>query len=265
MALKFPKSENRNFTKNLVKRHKLATHLDKYLGKEVEEFEFIYEPKLDDDAWHPSGHCTPSVTDLYALATEPHEKKDWGTAMLKTFLVGHFWHQLLQKAVVDLGFAEPQAIERRGSKGWGDKRRVYQGGGGDGFELWRGYHWATGAADVAPCSIPNHGDYVIDFKTMSSHQFKQSSIPDWAAVKYECQINIYMDFFDIDRGLIVGIEKDSPHEFKEFTYVENRPLIDAIYRKWEFVSECLDSGEVPNDFDNEEFDISKFAKGPISE
>lgn len=261
MALKFPKSENRNFTKNLVKRHKLATHLDKYLGKEVEEFEFIYEPKLDDDAWHPSGHCTPSVTDLYALATEPQEKKDWGTAMLKTFLVGHFWHQLLQKAVVDLGFAKPDAIERRGIRGWGEELP---------FDVeretdFRPYHWATGAADVAPCSIPNHGDYVIDFKTMSGHQFKQSSIPDWAAVKYECQINIYMDFFDIDKGLIVAIEKDSPHEFKEFEFERNQDLIDAIYDKWKFVSECIDNDDPPTDFDNDNFEIEQFAKGPIAQ
>lgn len=262
--IKFPKSEKHNFTKNLVKRHKLVTHLDSYLAIEVTDFEFIYEPKIGDDAWHPSGHCTPSVTELYDIATGNVERKEWGTSMLKTFMVGHFWHQLLQKAVIDLGFAEPSAIERRGTKGWGDIIDPHADGNIMEYK-YRPYHWATGAADVAPCTIPGHGDYVIDFKTMSGHQYKSVALPEWAAFKYECQINIYMDFFGIEKGLIVAVQKDSPHEFKEFTYVENRPLIDAIYRKWKFVSECLDSGEIPNDFDNEEFDISEFAKGPISE
>ena len=83
MAIKFPKSEKNNFTKNLVKRHKLVTHLDSYLAKEVEDFTFTYEPKIGDNAWHPSGHCTPKPTELYALATEDTEPKEWGTAMVE--------------------------------------------------------------------------------------------------------------------------------------------------------------------------------------
>lgn len=258
MPVKFPRSEKYNFNRNLVKRHKLANHLDRYLGTEVEDFRFIYEPKQEDDAWHPSGHCTPPATALYGLATSiidgTAEKKEWGVAMLKTFMVGHFWHQLLQKAVLDIGFAEPRAIERQGYKAWGCENDSAP----------RPFHWATGAGDIAPCSIPGAGDYVVDFKTMSAHQFKSNGIPEWAADKYEAQINIYMDFFDLEKGLILAICKDTPHEFKEFEFIRNQPLIDGIYEKWEFVSECLDAGEAPTALDDEVFNNLPY-QGPVAQ
>jgi hypothetical protein len=258
MPIKFPKSEKYNFNKNLVKRHKLATHLDLYLATEVEDFQFAYEPKVDDHGFHPSGHCTPPPTALYELAHDDLAgllvKKEWGTAMLKTFMVGHFWHQLLQKAVLDLGFAKPDAIERKGLKVWGFDPDLEP----------TPYHYATGSGDIAPCSIPKHGDYVVDFKTMSSHQFKTNGIPDWAADKYEAQINIYMDFFDLERGLIVAVNKDSPHDFKEFEFERNQELIDRIYDKWEFVSACVDEGEAPSKLDDELFNDFPYT-GPIAQ
>lgn len=266
MAVKFPKS-NRNFTKNLVKRHKLVPYLDKYLGTEVEQFTFTYEPKTKDDAWHPSGHCCPLPGALYEIASTPEEEKDWGTAMLKTFMVGHFWHQLLQKAVLDLGFADESAIERRGLRDWGDHVDIKFSVPSDvPIEAkFRPYHYATGSGDIAPCSIPNFGDYVVDFKTMSSHQYKGNGVPDWAANKYEAQINIYMDFFDLEKGLIVAVCKDSPHEFKEFEYVRNQSLIDGIYAKWEFVGACLEAGEAPDARDDLEWDMTGAFTGPVAQ
>lgn len=251
MSVKFPKSEKYDFNRNLVKRHKLVPYLDRYLSTEVTDFKFEYEPKESDDAFHPSGHCTPPITELYDIVTgvHAHKQKEWGTATLKAFMVGHFWHQLLQKAVVDLGLADESAIERRGERRWGTKP----------------FHWATGAGDVAPCSIPKYGDYVVDFKTMSSHQYRSAGIPAWAADKYEAQINIYMDFFDLEKGLIVPICKDTPHEFKEFEFERNQTLIDAIYDKWEFVSECLTQGEIPPGFHNSDFDLTGLFTGPIAQ
>jgi hypothetical protein len=267
MALKFPKSEKYNFNRNLVKRHKLVPYLDRYLGDEVKDFTFTYEPKQHDDAWHPSGHCTPPVSELYEVATGDHTPKDWGVSMLKTFMVGHFWHQLLQKAVVDLGLAAPDAIERKGKKGWGPL--VIGPKLTDVEADYRPYHWATGAGDVAPLVLPTHGEYVVDFKTMSGHQFKgfesSGQLPDWAKDKYEAQINIYMDFFDLEKALIVGACKDSPHNFAEAEYRRNQPLVDAIYDKWEFVSELVDAGERPTVLDDEEFSLDNLYTGPVAQ
>lgn len=270
MSVKFPKSAKYDFNKSLVKRYKLVPHLDKFLSNEVQSLKFEYEPKKDDDGWHPSGMCLPPVTEMYqhaVLATTPgatFKQKEWGAPMLKTFMVGHFWHQLLQHAVVEIGLAPQEAIEVRGMKGWGDSVEPRMQDTGK-LVPWKPFHWASGSGDIAPCSIPTHGDYVVDFKTMSSHQFKTNGVPDWAANKYEAQIQIYMDFFGLEKGLIVAINKDSPHDMKEFTYSRNQPLIDAIYDKWEFVSECLDADEAPSALDDEMFTLDGLFQGPISE
>lgn len=275
MAVKYPRSQKYNFNKNLVKRHKLVGYLDRYLSKEVTDFKFEYKPKEADDAWHPSGHCTDPPEALYNYATTylsgNFTTKEWGVEMLKTFLVGHFWHQLLQKAVLDLGFAQPEHIEVRGSRVWGKTvgfLNIHPGLEGDPAQksltgIGEPFHWATGAGDVAPCSIPKYGDYVVDFKTMGGYQFKTAGIPEFFAEKYEAQINIYMDFFDLEKGLIVAIQKDSPHEMKEFEFERNQELIDVIYDKWQFVSECLDEGEPPTRLDNDAFQLP--FTGPIAQ
>jgi hypothetical protein len=264
VALKFPKSDKYNFNKNLVKRHKLVTHLDQFLATEPERFEFIYEPKEKDDAWHPSGHCCPPPSALYAYVKEEHgAERDISASLSKTFMVGHFWHQLLQYAVVEIGLATPEAIERRGTRGWGEEEeRTLESGR---VVSWAPFSWATGSGDIAPCSIPTVGDFTVDFKTMSALQFKTAGIPDWAAKKYEAQINIYMDWFDTERALIVAINKDSPHDMKEFEFERNQPLIDAVYDKWEFVSECLSVEEIPSAMDDDAFSLEGLFTGPVAQ
>jgi hypothetical protein len=278
MTLKFPKTDHLDFTRNMVKRHRLVPHLERFFTTEVTDFKFEMEPKEKDDAWHPSGHCTPAPSTLFDYAMVDHkQEREWGASMLKTFAVGHFWHQLLQHAVLALGFAEPGYIERRGFKGWGNTRgpdegRMLKSGR---VVPWDAWHWATGAGDVAPLVLPDWQG-VVDFKTMSTHQFKPlakgGGLPEWCREKYEAQINIYMDFFDEERALIVAVQKDSPHEMTEIEFARNQPLIDAIYDKWEFVSECLDAGEFPDDSDDDgnlladlAFDFTDLYTGPVAQ
>lgn len=277
MAVKFPKSSGYDFRRDLVKRHKLVPMLEKFLSTEVEHFAFEYEPKQHDDAWHPSGACMTAPSELYYSVVDPGPAKVWGSAMLKTFMVGHFWHALLQHAVVELGVADPKAIEVRGMHGWGEKEIVTRerydehlthiiAPGVETWQpFWKPFHWATGSGDVAPLVMPNGDEYVLDFKTMSSHQYKANSLPDWAAAKYEAQINVYMDWFNQERAIILCINKDTPHDMKEYEFVRNQPLIDAIYDKWEFVSECLDIGEAPAAQDDDHFDLSDLILGPVAQ
>lgn len=271
---KFPKSEKYNFGKNLAKRHRLVPHLDKYFTKEVAGLQFTLLEKAVDYAWHPSGDCTPSPNDLYLLALDRRaglvEK-----SFSKAFPVGHFWHALCQKAVVDLGFAEESAIERKGYRGWGETKwkpgtnveemaQAY-----DPEEVWLPFHYCTGAADVAPLLLPDTEPMVVDFKTMGSRDYKNvmqgKGLPYWAVEKYEAQINIYMDFFDYDLAIILAINKDTPHDMCEIEYRRNQPLIDAIYEKWEFVSECLDDEEPPDEEDDEAFSLEGLFEGPIAQ
>jgi hypothetical protein len=246
MALKLDKSK---LVRNLAAKTKLIPHLDKFI-KEHGDFawHYDYSPKEGDDGWHPSGDCTPSLNELYWKAKEP-TKEDFGASLIKTFQVGHFWHQYLQECVLYLGFAGGGDIERRGIQGWGElvnrETPPHLNAPRDFFQP---FHYATGSGDVAPCQVPGHGEYVVDFKTMGTHDFKRNGMPDWCKDKYEAQINIYMDFFELDKALIVCILKDTPHDMKEFSFTRNQPLIDAIYQKWDLVSHCLVEGiEPPQD------------------
>jgi len=252
MAQKFPKSSKFNFNKNLVKRHKFVTYLDTFLASEPQGFQFEYESKTGDTAWHPSGDCIPSITELYAKATQPQEPRDIPVSLQKTFLVGHFWHQLLQWATVEIGLADPSAIERHSTRSWCAE---------DNF---RPYHWVSGSADIAPLVLPA-GEYLVDFKTMGNHDYKSAGMPAWSAQKYEAQINIYLELFDMEKALIVAVQKDSPHEMKEFEFVRNQPLIDKIFDKWHFVSHLIDENETPTELENEEFKLDHLFTGPIAQ
>lgn len=238
-------------TKNLVKRNKLIQHIEQGLNDWDGPLNFEYGQKAGDDAWHPSGDCTPPVAALFAKACahlDPDQdgRESISPSLRKTFLVGHFWHAFLQQILLDSGLAMDFTIERRGIKGWGEEDRDNPFDHIDRKTLWQPFSWATGSADVAPCQVPGYGDCIVDFKTMNSRDFSRNFPPEWAAPKWEAQLNVYMDWFDQEKALIVGINKDSPHDLKEFEYRRNQPLIDAIYQKWSYVGYFLDNPEIPN-------------------
>lgn len=229
---------NRNLNRGRI----LVPHLDKVFETFDEPWEFKYEEKKSDDAWHPSGDCIPVASALYKKAST-NERESIGGSLRKTFMVGHFWHQLLQHIILHkLEFCAPEAVEVKGINvwGWGDDTMPAP------------YQWATGAGDIAPLDT-GKWQGVLDIKTMSAFQFNQPTLPEWAAAKYTAQINIYMDFFDLEQGVILAVNKDSPHEFKEFPFVRDQALIDAIYRKWKFVGECIAQDVIPLDVDDVEY------------
>lgn len=230
MVVKLDKTK---LVRNLAVKHKFVTFIERALDEGEFEWDAHFEPKVKDDAWHPSGDCTPSLNDLYWSALQDSERVI-PVSLRKTFIVGHFWHAYIQYIAVEKAqLCSWENVERRGTKilGYHDPCREIGV---------KPFHWATGAADIAPAELPGHGPYLIDIKTMGSHDFKRQGPPEWAVAKWECQINIYMDWFDLEHALIVGVQKDSPHDFREWTFHRNQPLIDTIYRKWRIVSECLD-------------------------
>lgn len=226
--------------KTLAKGDKLVPHLDNALGEGDFAWSFNYTPKGVDDAWHPSGDCTPSPRKLYLQATG----KGDSIPHLRAFIVGHFFHAYIQHVLVEkMAFAD-----------WGDIEKSHEVRWADGP-----YNWARGTADVAPCRIPSHGDYLVDIKTMNSHDFNTPHPPKWLADKWECQLAIYMDWHKLDRALILGVQKDSPHAMKEFEYEANPPLVKAIMDKWKAVGQCVADEFEPSA--DETWDLP--LKGPI--
>lgn len=241
---KFSKADFRN----IAPKTKLVHHIDKALMTFDEPWEFRYEPKQSDFGWHPSGHCIPKPSALYDDAMVRLNGERSGVPQNLTFrksgFIGHFWHQLLQHVLVEkVGFAEWKDIERLGT-------RIFAG------DTPKPFAFMTGSADVAPCVIPNEGEYVVDFKTMTMVHFKGAQngrLPSFFGPKYTAQINVYMDFFDLEKGMIVAIAKDTPHEFCEIEFRRDQSLIDAIYEKLQFVSECIEAESRPTPLDDDHF------------
>ena len=98
---------------------------------------------------------------------------------------------------------------------------------------------------------------------MGSYSFNKSEKVLPFADKYECQFNIYMDLFDEDQAMLLAVNKDTPHDFKEFVFERDQNLIDAIYAKWEFVSLSLEADEPPVPDDDRAFALPEM-QGPIS-
>lgn len=226
-----------DLTRSLTDKHKFIPLLEQSIGKSDHPWTFEYEPKGSDDAWHPSGDCTPPLKTLFLSAKERLDpdvsRPSVSLSLRKTFMVGHFWHQWLQFHAVLSGIADKTAIERSHSKGWG------------GQEPWKPFNWVRGSADIAPAVLDDE-KWVIDFKTMNATDFALDTPPtrfDFDK-KWECQINVYMDFFDYDKACIIGIDKLTG-SMKEFVYYRNEDLIDAIYHKWKIVSYCLNEDIEP--------------------
>lgn len=250
-----PKFTLADFRKDLSPKYKLVPKLDRAIADFDEAWEFKYEPKEHDLFWHPSSHCTPEPSALYDMALDrlnDVSDENFQRSMRKYGPVGHFWHQFLQHIMVRYEMCEPRAIERSAMKFWGKSGEIFNVGESNVDAA--PYRACTGSADVAPWVYKDH-DYIVDFKTMGSRNFQKVTLPDGFAAKYECQMNIYMDFFDYDRALIVAINKDTPHDFKEFEFRRSDTLVEAIYAKWRFVSECLEAGERPDADDDGAFPL----------
>jgi hypothetical protein len=271
--------------KDLGKKEKLVPYLDKAWETFDDPWTFDYTPKVGDHGWHPSGHCTPTVVELYdyALAflkahppslatiegeivTRPPVER-MGARNRKAFMNGHYWHQAIQYVVVNkLGWCGPDDIERHGIKYWKSNEKD--------IVRWKDFraapfHYVTGSGDIVPCVAPNWTG-LVDIKTMKHDHFRAAGLPtdtyggDYStADKYECQVNIYMDLFKQDSAIILAVDKDTG-DFKEFMFERNQELIDVIYDKWKFVSHLLDTpGAEPLLSDNDLFPLP--LTGPVAQ
>jgi len=273
MPTRIPKT-NRTLAQALEFNYRVAPAIDDFLEENPEyEWTADFKPKILDDAWHPSGDCTPSVYELWLKASGQNVRKPNTLSQKKTFQLGHYFHQWIQDILLRIDFAEYDAIERRGGTFWGETLFVEPPWhDGSPIELpeaawnlfpevpgqWRvfhkpaAWHWATGSADVAPCKLVDGSHVLLDIKSISSVDAKSNTPPARYVDKWECQACIYLDWFDLDEAIFLGVSKESPHNFREWSFKANPPLVDAIYEKWRLVSMCLDEGEeVPEDFDIE--------------
>ena len=215
-----------NFIKDLAKKEIVVPHINNYLSRAdfPKQFDIsIRTQKEPDDAFHPSSDCEPCECELYKKIRGETERELTSTSH-KNFFVGHFWHEILQNILCDqLGFCDKDDVEK--------ELRHYD-------DDW----WARGFADIAKCEIPGKGSYLVDFKTMNTYSFQKP--PESLLKKWRMQVACYMAWDNrVDSAIIIGIQKDTPHEFREFVFHRNDEMLLPIYQKWTNVSLAIKNEE----------------------
>lgn len=224
------------FLKQLAKKELFVPHIERYLAKAEfpEIWNFPIRPhKEPDKFFHPSGDCTPCERYLFAKFAEPDRLplSTHNATSHKNFMVGHFWHILMQDIFVATNMAEENDVELK------LMRRE---------EDWT----AVGSADIGRAYSPGHdASYLIDFKTMNSRGFASGPSDDLLA-KWRLQVNCYMDWMQEfgdppQQAVMILIQKDSPHAFKEVVIDYEPGIIYPIYNKWSIVHEALQTNEPP--------------------
>lgn len=218
----------------------LAPHIDMYLqeGDFPSEWNITIPNFKDDDGWyHPSSHCFASPRLLYYdrglmrdalraglleddIALAPRKI---GASLRKTFDCGHMWHGYVGAVLVEMGFVKEENVEQR------VKSPKVKG---------------SGTADLVDVEIPGNGTWLVDMKTMNSSEFNRGANPN-TFKKWEAQVNCYMDWVGAERAMILAIQKDSPHNFREYVIEKKPDLLEEIYARWALVEEALAAGTPP--------------------
>lgn len=234
------------FAKHLSRKDILVPHLNNWFANGVFPNEIpatVHMNKEHDLAFHPSSALKCS-RELYAtLAGElPHAKHTLDSQ--KNFMVGHMYHSLLQWILVEgLGFADWPEIEKEYDFGWDKEAKDYNG---DLVTEEDNPYRIRGFIDVARCVIPNVGTYLVDIKTVNARLYAQDSLPASTMEKYEAQVKLYLEFEELDEAIILAVEKDSPHRFKEFRIQRDSDFVDDTIARWESVVDAVAQGEVPD-------------------
>lgn len=228
------------FIKDMAKKELLVPHLDRWFnaGKFPDEIAFrIRLNKEKDDAFHPSSDASLCAQQLFAKRMGHTYGRPFTGSSFKAFMVGHYWHEVIQYILVDeLGFVKPEDVEKeKRVLRWGSVTMTGTDHVEAGFDAYR--WWARGYIDIAHCNIPGRGDYLIDIKTMRAMEFAKARPSLWN--KYYAQLQMYLDWENMETAIVLCVEKDSPHKFKEILVKRDPAFAEKVYKRWDLVIEAV--------------------------
>jgi len=204
----------------------LGPIIDQYLsrGKFPPTWELTIENEKEwDPHFHPSSDTFTDVETLYLEKTGQLRSRPIGASTRKAFDVGHMWHRYIQNILIEMGLVTEENVERPLQPAL--------------FEIKGKTFFGRGTADLVDVMIPGHGQWLVDIKTMRKDSFQ---IPDEQMLKkYFAQVNLYGDWLKTDKMLILGVCKDSPHDFREWIVPRDESTLNEIYDRWCYVSECI--------------------------
>jgi hypothetical protein len=251
-----------NFLKSMAKRDLLVPHLDGWFSRAE------FPPTIDfsirlhkepDDAYHPSSDAALCAQALYAKKAGDADARPFTGSSYKSFMAGHYWHEVIQYILLELGFSKPEDIEKeRRAFSWGNGLLVDNGNVPPGDPpRW----WARGYIDVAHCNIPGQGDYLVDIKTMGGHSYKAQRMDADLWAKYYAQMQCYLDWENQEKCILLCVEKDSPHRFREILIDRDPAFVEKIYQRWDVVTEALKAGVPPRCDQEHDCPADKYYEG----
>jgi len=168
-----------------------------------------------DVRFSPSSDTLLTVEELVQKYTVGTPEEPVSAALRRTFDCGTMWHEYIENVLLEMKFIEESGLERYMIKK---------------IERPSGIAYTSGLGDLVGVEIPGSGKWLVDVKTMNSRSF-QNPFPGMME-KYIAQINLYGDWFEYDKLMILAIRKDSPHDFKEIIVPPNPELVESIYERW---------------------------------
>jgi hypothetical protein len=171
-----------------------------------------------DGYFHPSSDIAPGPLKLYYLHHPKYKnvlvpERITPTLQL-TFQIGSAFHSLFESMFVHLGLTTLEECE---------------------VTFKNEEHHVTGTLDIRNVTLPDGTKVLVDFKTCTS-------LPNQPDSTYVAQVRTYLDLAPEAPalGLLLYIEKPSPHRLREFIVRPNPDEQSLLYRKWRMVREAIE-------------------------
>ena len=174
--------------------------------------------KKPDKFYHPSGDCMKCMRRLYFEKAGKAKAEEFPVSTRLAFSIGHAVHGMLQAWVEAMNSLDGFPKSSRGPE----------------FKVYSKEHNVRGSVDDIIIFPGCDTEVPIDYKTMSSRQFELLQAPK---SEHILQIRVYLDLLDLPYGILLYIEKDSPHRMKEFRV--DRKSVEHVYNRWRAVTEAL--------------------------
>lgn len=214
-----PHIEQSMLAENWPQSYTVEVDTSPYYGKMTPEGEFL-EIGSGDGRYHPSSHALACQRDLYVAFhprlqhLRPSMRKDLTFYMTVNF--GTAIHGLLQTQMEMSGLLVPGTVE---------------------WEYDCKEHNVRGRIDgvIKP---PNAGEVVLDIKTINSRGFGQLKSHE-PRESWEAQVNLGMEHYGVDEGLILAVEAGYPWGLKEVPIKRRSYITERIYERWNSVTEAI--------------------------
>ena len=238
------------FLKELGRKELLTPHVDRWFDLKQPKFNDVELPitfvKEEDSYFHPSSHAIGCARTIFSgfdpVLADSIEPRKWNN---KVGANGHLWHALIEHIVVnELGYASEYEVPMWAARhGFGRVMAVVSEEQLPADKLWV----AKGTMDIPFVKIPGieNEDFLVDIKTMNPDSYMSATPPQYLWLKYQAQMQLYLDWTQTNRGILFCVQAANPFGFKEIIIERDPAIAEMIYQKWDAVSIAVSTGTIP--------------------